>query len=277
MTPVAAVIIALIALLIGFLAGWLVEWRIDLSYWHTYFEEAAGPEPEPPPMMILPAAAPPPQLAAPEDSLLVQTLREQLTQREADGAALRGELIERERNWREREAQMREAGERQTLTLIEKLNASEVHWRETTAARETELSDELKLRRAQLDELRSARAEAELEAQHELAWREQQWQESKDAEVAALAEELGRLRAQLNDTQARFIHYQATHPDDLAVIDGIGEKIQDDLRQAGITSFAELARRTPDELQALLNPPKWRKLDFAAWIEQARHLMNSQP
>lgn len=260
------VIIALIAFLLGGLVGWFVEWRLDLSYWHTYFKDETEVEPDK--VMIVPPA-PPLQLLPVEDSLLVKTLREQLTERERDLDEARAELAERERGWRERETQLRETSERQTLTTLEQINANESKWRETAAAREAELSEEVRRLRSQVDDLLTAKIDLDSEWRHELARREQEWHERREAEVSALNAEVDSLRAQLTDVESRFGHYQASHPDDLAAIDGIGPKIQEDLRRAGINSFAELARRSPDELHVLLNPPNWRKLDYGSWIAEA--------
>jgi predicted flap endonuclease-1-like 5' DNA nuclease len=267
MSLVATVTIAVITFFIGALIGWLVEWRMDLAYWHTYFKDESEVEPDK--VMIVPPA-PAPQLPPVEDSLLVKTLREQLTERERDLDEARAELVGRERDWREREAHLREAADRQALATIEQFNANESKWRETAAAREAELSDEVRRLRAQVDDLLTAKTDLDSEWRHELARREQEWQERKEAEVSSLNAEVDSLRAQLADVETRFAHYQLSHPDDLAAIDGIGPKIQDDLRRAGISSFAELARRSPEELHLLLNPPHWRKLDYAGWIAEAR-------
>ncbi len=277
-------LIALITLVIGFLAGWLVEWRIDLAYWRSYFKEAD--EANEAPMMVLPAGAAAPQLPPAGQELLLETLRGQVAQRDADLATLRGTL--------------------------EQLTANEGHWR----AREGELTDENRRLRQQLDELGQARDEADGEWRHELARREAQWQESKEAELAALRAEVERLTAaslaeksqveaewraeaarreaqwqaaqaaELNariaenerlaaalaDVEQRFARYKDSHPATLADITGITANIEDELRRAGIHTYHDLSRRTPEDLQALLNPPKWRRHDFEAWIAQARRL-----
>ena len=265
------VIIYLLIFLLGFLVGWLIEWRLDLGYWRTYFEEESEAE-EAASVMVLPPA-PPAQLLPPEESLLVQTLRDQLTQREADLTELRSQHTDREREWREREDAAREAAERQALAMIEQLNTNEAQWRETASARESELSEEARRLRTQVEELLAARNEVEAEWRHELARREAQWQESKEAELSALRQENDRLRGQAADLEGRLGHYQASHPDELMAISGISPKIQDDLRRAGIHSYVELAARTPDELHGILNPPKWRRLPYEAWIAQARQLV----
>ncbi len=284
---VTGIIVALIALLIGFLLGWLIEWRIDLGYWHSYFEEAD--EDDPATLAALPPAAAL-QLPPGSQEVLIQSLREQLSQRDADLAALR--------------------------TTISQLNSNDLYWR----GREADLMEEARRLRAQVDDLTEARQDTEAEWRHELARREQQWQESKESELAALQAEAQQLREQtvqtkerleaewraeldrreeewqarkqselaylqnehqqlkdrLTEGEMRFERYRANHPTELAIIRGIGPKIEADLRRAGINSYAELAKRTADDLRILLNPPKWRKLDFESWIAQAEQLARNE-
>ena len=281
------IIVALIALLIGFLLGWLLEWRIDLAYWRSYFEEAD--EDDRANLTALPPVAAW-QLPPGSPDVLLQSLREQLSQRDADLAALR--------------------------STISQFNASDLHWR----GREAELVEEARRLRAQVDELTEAKQEAEAEWRHELARREQQWLESQESEMATLRMETQQLNTQLAETkerldaewraeidrreeewqarkesdlaflqsehqqlkdrlaevEKRFERYRQNHPAELATIRGIGPKIEADLRRAGINSYAELAKRTADDLRILLNPPKWRKLDFESWIAQAEQLARNE-
>jgi predicted flap endonuclease-1-like 5' DNA nuclease len=64
--------------------------------------------------------------------------------------------------------------------------------------------------------------------------------------------------------------------DRLSDIKGIGPVFSGILHEAGIHSFEQLARMTTRELDALLNLPKWRKVDTTDWIEQARQLVAQQ-
>jgi predicted flap endonuclease-1-like 5' DNA nuclease len=60
-------------------------------------------------------------------------------------------------------------------------------------------------------------------------------------------------------------------PDDLTTIQGIGPGMQERLKEAGIYSFAVLARSTPDELRRALGRLA-RLADVDRWIEEAREL-----
>ncbi len=60
-------------------------------------------------------------------------------------------------------------------------------------------------------------------------------------------------------------------PDDLKRIEGIGPKMEQVLHAAGITTFAELAARTPEELQAILDAAGVRRITSPeTWAEQAK-------
>ncbi len=65
---------------------------------------------------------------------------------------------------------------------------------------------------------------------------------------------------------------QGAAADDLTVIKGIGPKFAETLQAAGITTFAALAQLTPEELEQIVQPAGWQKVDFAEWIAQAAQL-----
>lgn len=60
-------------------------------------------------------------------------------------------------------------------------------------------------------------------------------------------------------------------PDDLTAIRGIGLGLQSRLNEAGIYTYAQLARSTPQELRQVLGAAA-RLANVEAWIEQAREL-----
>lgn len=63
----------------------------------------------------------------------------------------------------------------------------------------------------------------------------------------------------------------ATVTDDLTVIDGIGPRYRDVLVQAGIDSFAKLARMTEDALMEILQKASLRRPGgLATWPQQAQ-------
>ncbi len=242
------IILTIVLVLIGFLLGWFLEWRIDLAYWQSYFEEspangAVTPEDQ---VLVLPGGNTPAQLAAANQDLMLTTLREQVAQRDADLTALRA--------------------------MIEQLGTTEAHRRE----QEVGLMTESRRLREQLDDLLTAKTDTDAEWRHEMARREQEWQESKEGEITALQTERDRLDVELQNLRDRFLRFRVAHPAGLAAIRGIGPKLEADLRRVGITTYADLAARTPEELRTLLNPPNWRKLDFADWIEQARSMAKSE-
>jgi predicted flap endonuclease-1-like 5' DNA nuclease len=66
----------------------------------------------------------------------------------------------------------------------------------------------------------------------------------------------------------------AERADDLEQIDGIGPKVAAVLRQAGITTFDQLAAADPGQLKALLVSanPRYRMFDPTPWPDEARRL-----
>jgi predicted flap endonuclease-1-like 5' DNA nuclease len=63
---------------------------------------------------------------------------------------------------------------------------------------------------------------------------------------------------------------KAIQKDDLTQISGIGPKISTILEAAGITSFSQLAKTSPEALWEILNQAGIRLAKPEIWIEQAR-------
>jgi len=63
--------------------------------------------------------------------------------------------------------------------------------------------------------------------------------------------------------------------DDLRRIRGIGIATENRLYRAGVRSYAELARATPEELREILGK-LGRGADFEAWIAEAKKLISAK-
>jgi predicted flap endonuclease-1-like 5' DNA nuclease len=61
-----------------------------------------------------------------------------------------------------------------------------------------------------------------------------------------------------------------TRVDDLEIIEGIGPKIASVLREAGITTFVQLAKEEPGNLKVILDRAGIRLADPVSWPEQAK-------
>jgi predicted flap endonuclease-1-like 5' DNA nuclease len=70
---------------------------------------------------------------------------------------------------------------------------------------------------------------------------------------------------------ARAAGFALKGPDDLEVVEGIGPKIAQIFRDAGVTTFARLASMTPAEIQPLLDAagPNFRIANPQTWPDQA--------
>jgi predicted flap endonuclease-1-like 5' DNA nuclease len=63
---------------------------------------------------------------------------------------------------------------------------------------------------------------------------------------------------------------KAVKPDDLTRLEGIGPKVNQVLKKAGITTFAQLANAGIPKVREALDAAGYRFMDPAGWIEQAK-------
>ncbi len=63
---------------------------------------------------------------------------------------------------------------------------------------------------------------------------------------------------------------QKARADDLTLLEGIGPKVASVLKEAGITTFAQLASADPAHLGSVLRAANLQMMDPRGWIEQAR-------
>lgn len=70
---------------------------------------------------------------------------------------------------------------------------------------------------------------------------------------------------------------EQTEGDDLTRIQGIGPRFAEILNEAGIRHYSDLAGMSPDDLQAIVQAPAWRKVDYVSWVTQAQVLAVSPP
>ncbi len=76
---------------------------------------------------------------------------------------------------------------------------------------------------------------------------------------------------------AKAAGFDMTGPDDLEIIEGIGPKIAQLMRQHGITTFVQLATAAPAEIAAILEKggPNFRIANPGTWPEQAGHCVRN--
>ncbi len=65
-------------------------------------------------------------------------------------------------------------------------------------------------------------------------------------------------------------HEEHVTEDDLVSLEGIGPKVAQVLKEAGITTFAALAQADPLKVQEILNAAGLQMMNPAGWIEQAK-------
>jgi predicted flap endonuclease-1-like 5' DNA nuclease len=74
----------------------------------------------------------------------------------------------------------------------------------------------------------------------------------------------------LPEDEDNDVEMQTPAGDDLAIVEGIGPKINSVLHEAGIRTFAQLAEATPERLGEILREAGLRLANPESWAEQAR-------
>ncbi len=85
------------------------------------------------------------------------------------------------------------------------------------------------------------------------------------------------LEAEPAPAEPRPSPLEQSEGDDLTRIQGIGPRFAEILNEAGIRHYSDLAAMSPDDLQAIVQAPAWRKVDYVSWITQAQVLAVSPP
>ena len=96
----------------------------------------------------------------------------------------------------------------------------------------------------------------------------------------ALADIAARLAA-IKEEQPEALQPSAVYPnnpEDLKIVEGIGPKIEQILKAAGINTWKDLAETEPDKLRTLLDQAgdRFRMHDPSTWPQQAQLAANSQ-
>ena len=103
----------------------------------------------------------------------------------------------------------------------------------------------------------------------------QRYQDELYAGVQLLADVPAEVVIDLAAAQAAGFDLKG--PDDLEVVEGIGPKIAQLLRQHGVTTFVQLASASPAEIAAILQRggPDFRIANPGTWPEQAGHCVRN--
>ena len=160
------------------------------------------------------------------------------------------------------------------------------YWRRGVAgfySTETELRSELAKTEAELQESTAALAQTQSElstarAQVQAAKvRQAELQRRLDAEQARTTAEITASAPATEKTgspapaASRPVH-SAAPADDLTKIKGVGPTFEQRMREAGVTTFVQVAEATPEELEHIVQPAAWQRIDFADWRQQAKNL-----
>jgi hypothetical protein len=86
---------------------------------------------------------------------------------------------------------------------------------------------------------------------------------------------VGWLTSRRSAEQAEVAHESRVHsiqiqPDDLVTLEGIGPKVAKVLNEAGVHSFADLAKANAYDIQKILDEAGLQMMNPEGWIEQAQ-------
>lgn len=268
-------------LLLGLLVGWLVELVIDYVYWRKQARIAAVRLAERDAALVARSEALDRREAAlgQRDQELAD-LQATLTAKDADLLAQARRIEERgeELTRQEQATEKRRADlDRMGLTLNERDKDVQARL-DTLKVKEADLAARLeKLERSENDVARRVAAVSNRESAM------QSWETrilSREHEVADREAELARQAATAAAHGAGFAamkqlmqkHYrEADGSDNLQVIEGVGPKIAELLKQADIRSFERLAETSVGELSRILESggPRFGLANPMSWAEQA--------
>ena len=110
-----------------------------------------------------------------------------------------------------------------------------------------------------------------------LYWRKRKPADASAVDDPALAKKLQSLEAENRDLKSRLavapvvtekvVHVEREHLQDIY---GIGPVYQKRLKDAGITTFEQLADANPKELIQIMKIEDWQAADPNSWVSQAR-------
>ena len=96
----------------------------------------------------------------------------------------------------------------------------------------------------------------------------------RSEEARHLQGQLVATQDRLDATRSKLPSYRRVPLDDLAAIRGIGKVYQRKLRDAGITTYRQLAEAEPKGPRRLLDLEDWQRADVESWIQQASDRMH---
>jgi len=96
-------------------------------------------------------------------------------------------------------------------------------------------------------------------------------QEFQDVDLARIKAEALNL-AEETGSMGRV--WDGSEPDNFEPLEGIGPVLERRLYAAGVCTFETLAKQTKETLKEICHAPKFQKIDYGRWIEQAREQLS---
>lgn len=91
-------------------------------------------------------------------------------------------------------------------------------------------------------------------------------------QLTAAEEKASALSTQLSEAQSHASQPQYIRADRLQKLNGIGNVYAQKLNDAGIFTFAQVAKETAERLAEIIQPESWQTIEPEAWIAEAANL-----
>ena len=94
----------------------------------------------------------------------------------------------------------------------------------------------------------------------------------KTGELESAQRRIQELEHKLGEAQEMPARMVFQHKDRLEKIHGIGPVFANRLNEAGVHTFSDLAKMSPDRVRDIISPQDWQAIDPPSWIGQASDL-----
>lgn len=192
-----------------------------------------------------------------------------------------GELQEKARHQEEQLLRLRE--EKLAITTALRHAESQVRTAAETARQQQQTVEMLRQQHQQQGEVLTAVRQQNEQQQAKLTLLQQQVQEGDEVKLrlTAVRQQLAAAKAEAETLQNQLrdhTHMQQAILQDngsLTLINGIGPRYAQRLKDAGITSLTQLAHTSASDVRTALNLPEWQGRNVQSWIDEAQNLVAS--
>ena len=189
---------------------------------------------------------------------------------------MKGDVFQMQEGFRNARGEMSRKTRDELMTFVSDLKGDVFQMQEGFRNAHNEMAGKTKAdREAFVSSLKQVVADKLREFSNDLEAARRVWFGLAPEEAKPKTREVKETRAEAEPEVIEEETLQEVIPDDLTEIKGIGSGMQKQLYDGGITTYAQLAECTPDDLRRVLGEKFARLAPNAEnWIEQAKELVN---